>query len=208
MPMPRLRAGGAEAAVSEAGGGGRVAKANGKAGRRTERRAHGADGAGTSACGRHLCRGSGRVGECNTRGSGGRKRTLVRHALEQADVEVHPASARRARVSGGGGSGGNTGRRPAATHSSHSTDTPSMRLKGKAAVVCQSCGLRRIRLFSVSLRKEATKKRGKQRPRTWEARRAWAAEEKCTGCGCSGRRRRPESGLRRGKAGGKHANGG
>ena len=80
----------------------------------------------------------------------GKRQKRTWHALQQADVEVHPASARRARVSGGGGSGGNTGRRPAATHSSHSTDTPSMRLKGKAAVVCQSCGLRRIRLLSVS----------------------------------------------------------
>ena len=41
-------------------------------------------------------------------------------------------------------------RRTSKCISSHSTDTPSIFLNGKAAVVCQSCGLRRIRLFSVS----------------------------------------------------------
>ena len=61
--------------------------------------------------------------------------------------------------------------------------TPSIFLNGRAADVCHSCGLRRIRLLSVSLRKEATKRHGEQRPRTWEARRASAAEEKCTGYG-------------------------
>ena len=117
--MPRLRAGGAEAAVSEAGGGGRVDEAGGKAGRRTERRAHDAGGAGSSLQsegGRvRKSRGVGTVadqGEQNARirdtpssasrigdGERGSRRPQARnagkrqkrtwHALQQADVEVH-----------------------------------------------------------------------------------------------------------------------
>ena len=116
--MPRLRTGGAEAAVSEAfGGGGRW----GEAGRRTGRRGHGGVCGAKSACARHLCGEGGRVSKRQNRERGRKRRTLVRHTLQQADVEVHPAGGAAARVSGSRGGGGAAGRRPAATHSSHST---------------------------------------------------------------------------------------
>ena len=123
MPMPRLRTGGAEAAVSEAFGGG------------GPRRGGAPDDAVTVP----TAQGRLHAGD-----------TLVRHTLQQADVEVHPAGGAAARVSGSRGGGGAARRRPAATHSSHSTVTPSIFLNGRAADVCHSCGLRRIRLLSVS----------------------------------------------------------
>lgn len=119
MPMPRLRAGGAKAAVGEASDGGRVAEAFGKAGQRTARRAHDAGGAGSSLQsegGRvRKSRGVGTVadqGEQNARirdtpssasriGDGepesrrpqarnaGKRQKRTWHALQQADVEVH-----------------------------------------------------------------------------------------------------------------------
>ena len=82
--------------------------------------------------------------------SAGKRQKRTWHALQQADVEVHPAGGAAARVNGSRGGGGAAGRRPAATHSSHSTVTPSIFLNGRAADVCHSCGLRRIRLLSVS----------------------------------------------------------
>ena len=72
----------------------------------------------------------------------GKRQKRTWHALQQADVEVHPAGGAAARVSGGGGGGGGggAGRRPAAAHSSHSTTTPSILVNGSAADVCHSCG--------------------------------------------------------------------
>ena len=83
----------------------------------------------------------------------GKRQKRTWHALQQADVEVHPAGGAAARVSGGGGGGGGggAGRRPAAAHSSHSTTTPSILVNGSAADVCHSCGDFKIRLLSVSL---------------------------------------------------------
>jgi hypothetical protein len=153
MPMPRLRTGGAEAAVSEAfGGGGRWVEA----GRRTGRRGHGADGEAVRRKGRRTqcekTRGRG-AGETVRRRRKAHRRlhagdTLVRHTLQQADVEVHLVPLDGLRARGEEGSAwccGAQGRRD--VDAVRQRTTPSIFLNGRAADVCHSCGLRRIRLF-------------------------------------------------------------
>ena len=115
------------------------------------------------------------------------RHALVRHTLEQADVEVHPAGARRGRVRGAarGGAARRLDGRRRRTHPTRRSEsegrwasvscrgargrggvcaarqrtTPSIFVNGRAAVVCQSDGERRIRLFSVSRMRLSAEKR-------------------------------------------------
>ena len=109
----------------------------------------------------------------------GKRQKRTWHALEQADVKVHPAGARRGRVRGAarGGAARRLDGRRRRTHPTRRSEngegrrssmscrgvrgrggvcaarqrtTPSIFVNGRAAVVCQSDGERRIRLFSVS----------------------------------------------------------
>ena len=126
---------------------------------RGARRGHGADGEAVRRKGRRTqcekTRGRG-AGETVRRRRKAHRRlhagdTLVRHTLQQADVEVHlvPLDGLRAREEEGSAwCCGAQGRHD--VDAVRQRTTPSIFLNGRAADVCHSCGLRRIRLLSVS----------------------------------------------------------